>query len=241
MRPPILLVHGAFGQAANFEPWRGYFRAAGYPTTAISLPGHAPVDEEVLKRLTLADCLAAVGEAAAKLDRAPIVIGHSMGGLLAMMLAAEAECAALVTVAAPAPGRLPAQFGGFRYAIPHVGRILAGLPVKPSPAAIRSLVTHDLSPAESDEVIAQTGMESGLVLRKLAFCDTEVALSTIRCPVLCLSGDGDRVVPRSAGYRIAAETVAEHIVFPDHGHWLIAGSLVGTVAAPVREWLERHV
>jgi pimeloyl-ACP methyl ester carboxylesterase len=241
MRPPILLVHGAFGQAANFEPWRGYFRAAGYRATAISLPGHAPIDEALLKSLTLSDCLAAVGEVAAKFDRPPVVIGHSMGGLLAMMLAAEAECAALVTVAAPAPGRLPAQMRGFRYAIPHVGRILAGLPVTPSPQAIRSLVTHDLSPAESEEVIGQAGMESGLVLRKLAFCETEVALPSIRCPVLCLSGGGDRIVPRSAGYHIAAETVAEHIVFPGHGHWLIAGSLTGTVAGPVRDWLDRHV
>ena len=241
MRSPILLVHGAFGQAANFEPWLHYFRNAGYPSKAVSLPGHGPSDEAVLRRLTLADCLAAIGEVAAKFDRPPVVVGHSMGGLLAMMLAAEAECAGLVTIAAPAPHRLPAQYSGFRYAVPHIGRILAGLPVRPIPEAIRALVTHDLSPAESEDVIAQTGMESGRVLRQLAFADTEIALETIRCPVLCLSGGGDRVVPRTAGYRIAAATIAEHIVFPGHGHWLIAASLVGKVAAAVKDWLDRHV
>ena len=91
MRPPILLVHGAFGQAANFEPWRGYFRAAGYAASAISLPGHAPVDETVLRHLTLADCLAAVGEAAANFDRPPVVIPflafRAMVGMGLIMLA----------------------------------------------------------------------------------------------------------------------------------------------------------
>jgi pimeloyl-ACP methyl ester carboxylesterase len=119
-------------------------------------------------------------------------------------------------------------------------RILAGLPVPLNPVAMQLVATHDLSSAESDEIIAQSGMESGLVLRKLAFANTAVDYEAIRCPVLCLSGGADRIVPDYAARRIVAATMAEHIVFPGHGHWLIAGSLTGTVAASVKSWLERH-
>lgn len=241
MRPPLLLVHGAFGQAANFEPWLSYFKDEGYAGVAISLPGHAPRDAAALRRLTFAGCLAAIRDRAAKFDRPPVVVGHSLGGLLGLMFAAEGNCAGVVTVAAPAPGRLPMRANAFGYVVPQLWRLLAGLPVTPSPEAVRALVTHGLSPAEADEVVAQAGMESGRVLRRLAVCATGVSFDAIRCPVLCLSAGGDRVVPASAGYRIAAATNAEHIVFPEHGHWLIAGSLTGTVAAEVCDWLARRL
>lgn len=239
MRPPILFVHGAFGQAANFEPWLGYFREAGHSCSAISLPGRAPQDLDVLRRLTLADYVAAVRQAITKHAEPPVVVGHSMGGLIAMMAAMEMECAGLVLVAAPAPGRLPAQLSGFRFALPFLHRILTGLPVRPSPEAVRTLVTHDLSAAESDEIIAQTTMESGRVLRRLTFCATKVAFEKFRCPVLCLGAGADRVVPHSAVDRIASATGGERVVFPGHGHWLIADSLTGLVAATVKDWLHR--
>lgn len=240
MRPPLLFIHGAFGQAAHFEPWLDYFRQHGFRGKAISLPGHGPSDPAALKKLRLGDYLAAAGEAAQKFDEPPVVIGHSLGGLIALMLAAEGAVAGAVLVAAPAPGLPPVRPGGFRFAVPVVMRVLAGRPVPLDPAAMRRLATHDLSAAESDEIIAQSGMESGLVLRKLAFANTMVDYEAIRCPLLCLTGGADRIVPDYAARRIVAATMAEHIVFPGHGHWLIAGSLTGTVAAAVKGWLDRH-
>ena len=114
MRPPILFIHGAFGQAANFEPWADYFRAAGFHCTALSLPGHGPSDPQILARASLGDYLAAVAAAASALPAPPVIVGHSMGGFLALLHAAGSECAGLVLVAAPAPGRLPARVNGFR-------------------------------------------------------------------------------------------------------------------------------
>jgi pimeloyl-ACP methyl ester carboxylesterase len=240
MRPPLLFIHGAFGQAAHFEPWLDYFRQAGFRGKAISLPGHGPSDPVALTRLRLGDYLVAAGEAVRSLGTPPVVIGHSLGGLIALMLAAEGECAGAVLVAAPAPGLPPARPNAFRFTVPFVTRVLAGLPVPLNPAAMRLLATHDLSAAESDEIVAQSGMESGLVLRKVAFANTAVDYEAIRCPLLCLSGGADRIVPDYAARRIVAATKAEHITFPGHGHWLIAGSLTGIVAAAVKSWLERH-
>ena len=240
MRPSLLFIHGAFGQAAHFEPWLDYFRQAGFRGKAISLPGRGPSDAEALTTLRLADYLAAAGEAAQRFDQPPVVVGHSLGGLVALMLAAEGACVGAVLVAAPAPGLPPARPSAFRFAMPFVARVLAGLPVPLNPAAMRLLATHDLSSAESDEIIAQSGMESGLVLRKVAFANTAVDYEAIRCPVLCLSGGSDRIIPDYATRKIVAATMAEHVAFPGHGHWLIAGSLTGTVAASVKNWLDRH-
>jgi hypothetical protein len=56
---------------------------------------------------------------------------------------------------------------------------------------------------------------------------------------LCVNGGGDRMLARSVGGRLAAFYTADHIVFPGHGHSLVAGSLVGTVATTVRDWIDR--
>lgn len=240
MRPPLLFVHGAFSQAAHFEAWVGYFRESGYRATALSLPGHAPSDPEVLEHLTFGDCVGAVAAAVSDFEQPPVVVGQSMGGILAMSVAAQQQIAGLVVIAAPAPGGLPVRLGVLRHALSLVPRVLAGHPVRMSPEAVRALVTHDLSAAESDEIIAAGGMESGRVLRRLAIGGSGVKLSAIRCPVLCLSAGDDRLVPPSAASRIAAATGAELVVVDGHGHWLIAGSLTGIVAATVRDWLERH-
>lgn len=240
MRPPLLFVPGAFSQAAHFEPWLGYFRQSGYRATALSLPGHAPSDPGVLERLTLADCVDAVAAAVTALEPPPVVVGQSLGGILAMRVAARQRIAGLVAIATPMPGGMPGRAGVLRHALPLVPRVLAGLPVRLPPEAVRALVTHDLSAAESDEIVAAATMESGRVLRRLVLGGSGVKLSEIRCPMLCLGAGDDRVIPLSAASRIARATGAELVVVAGHGHWLIAGSLTGMVAATVRDWLERH-
>jgi hypothetical protein len=58
--------------------------------------------------------------------------------------------------------------------------------------------------------------------------------------VLCVSGGADRLLRRSVGADLAAFYNAEHMIFPDHGHSLVAASMVGTVAAGVRGWIDRQ-
>ncbi len=240
MRPELLLIHGAFSQAAHFEPWVDYFRAVGYRASAISLPGRVPFDTDALRRLTFADYSEAVAEAVRRFDRPPVVVGHSMGALFAMNVATRERVAGVVTIAAPMPGRLPARLGALPYVFPHIPQIIAGRAVMPTPEAVRALVTHHLSTAEADEIISAGGFESGRVLRRLLFSGLAVSPKAIRCPVLCIGAGGDRVVPPAAAGQIAEATNGELVVFPGHGHWLIAGSLVSTVAATVAEWLERN-
>ena len=110
-KPPIVLIHGACSQPAHFEAWRTFFTAAGYDCAVPALPGHAPSDMAVLRRQGFADYLDAMRAAVTGLGRKPIVIGHSMGALIARMLAAEGLCEAIVLVAPLPGGRIPAPLG----------------------------------------------------------------------------------------------------------------------------------
>lgn len=81
-RTPILFVHGAYcGAWIWAEKYMPYFAEKGFPNTAVSLRGHGGSEGD-LTWATLNDYIDDVEAAAAQLDEPPIIIGHSMGGLI---------------------------------------------------------------------------------------------------------------------------------------------------------------
>lgn len=240
-RPPILFVHGTFSRSALFAPWVRYFEAAGFECHAPSLPGREPSDPDALRRLGMGDLLDALLALREAMPAPPIVIGHSMGGLLGQQLAATSPCAALVCVASAPPGVLWAQ----PRALPHLARllpaILAGRPLLPSERTLRAVVFNDLSEGEQRDLIPELVPDSGRAFRSLILGLSRVARDDVRCPVLCVSGGADRNVSGRISRSIAARYDAEHHVFPGRGHWLIAESAVADIAPMVLGWLRRAV
>jgi pimeloyl-ACP methyl ester carboxylesterase len=193
-----------------------------------------------LARLSLADYLASLGRVRAVQRMPPILIGHSMGGLLAQQLAASGPCAALVCLASAPPGVLPARFAALPYLVPLLPRILAGLTIHPSPATFRFLALHDLPGTEQDELVATLGAESGRAYRSMILGTARVQASAVRCPVLCVSGGRDRIIAPHVASAIAARYGAAHHVLESRGHWLLAKAGLEQVAKPVVEWLRRE-
>ena len=88
--PPLLALHGWLDNAASFVPMAPFL--AGYDLVALDLPGHGqsfhyPVDAEYSLFSTLLDVLAAAD--ALGWTRFTL-LGHSMGGAIASLLAAAA-------------------------------------------------------------------------------------------------------------------------------------------------------
>lgn len=237
--PPILLVHGTFSHGALFAPWVRYFEAAGFTCHAPSLPGRDPSDRKALRRIGMPDYLDALLAVRQRMPAPPIVIGHSMGGLLAQQLVAASRCAALVCLASVPPGVLWAQ----ARALPHLARllprILAGRPVLPSESTLRAVVFHDLPEGEQRELVARLVPDSGRAFRSLILGLNRIRRRDVGCPVLCVSGREDRNVSDRISRSIAARYDAEHHVFPGKGHWLTAQSAVDEVAGTVLSWLQR--
>ncbi|KAG2500407.1 hypothetical protein HYH03_001978 [Edaphochlamys debaryana] len=128
-RPPLLFVHGSYHAAwcwqENFLP---YFSARGYDAYAVSMRAQggsdpAPPGTAVAGTLdTLAADVASVVTAvqAESGGRAPVVVGHSFGGLIVQkyVLASAAPGAP----ASLSPGSFPPLPGvGFVCSVPHTG------------------------------------------------------------------------------------------------------------------------
>lgn len=99
--PAALLIHGFPGTPAELRPLAESLRKAGWTTQGMLLPGFGPQIESLFTRTRRA-WTDAVAEAAAGLrrDHSPLVlIGHSMGGALALTEATRAPVDGLVLLA----------------------------------------------------------------------------------------------------------------------------------------------
>jgi pimeloyl-ACP methyl ester carboxylesterase len=100
-RPPVLMTHGAFCGGWAFEGFAAPFAAAGHAVAAPDLPGHAP--GETVAGLSMSDYAKALAARADALPEPPILVGHSMGGLVSLMAAMRVRTAGVVLLAPSAP------------------------------------------------------------------------------------------------------------------------------------------
>jgi pimeloyl-ACP methyl ester carboxylesterase len=237
-KPPLLFIHGAFTRAARWRSWLDWFGQAGFTCFAPSLPAHDPPDLSALGRLTFEDYVEAMVAAHAALPAPPVIIGSSMGGLIAQHVAARTRNAGLVLVSSAAPWRGGGKMAAVPYAIAYFLPVLFGRPMRGNKAAARKLVLHDLSPEEQAEFLAIFADESGNAYRTMVTGGAPVAEGAVKCPVLCLSARDDRLFRPEVAERLAAFYRAEHLVFPG-GHTLAAASIRGAIGSAIVDWIDR--
>lgn len=120
---PLLFVHGAWHAAWCWDVhFLDYFAQHGFAAHAVSLRGHGNSEGRSKLRWTrIADYVEDVAAAASQLPSSPVVIGHSMGGLVVQKYLENAHAPAAVLLASVPPagvlattlriaGRHPAAF-----------------------------------------------------------------------------------------------------------------------------------
>lgn len=101
--PLLLFVHGAWHGAWCWKPLMDYLAEKGFTSYALDLPGHGTRKSENVVGLGIMDYVAEVESAIGELAPAkPILIGHSMGGLIVQKFLEKNEALASVMIA-PCP------------------------------------------------------------------------------------------------------------------------------------------
>ncbi len=120
---PVVFVHGLWLLPSSWDRWVTFFEEAGYVAVT---PGWPDDPETVAEAREHPEVFAGKGigqiadyEAAIirRLDRKPVIIGHSFGGLLTMILAGRGLASASVAISpAPFRGVLPLPLPALRTA-----------------------------------------------------------------------------------------------------------------------------
>lgn len=255
----MITIHGAFCAGWAFEHWHPRLAAMGFDCHGPDLPFHdqAP-DEAADPRLATASLLdyAAWLEiyiAGLELDRPPILIGHSMGGLIAQILASRGLARALILLAPSAPwGVLPTTEHEFYSAL---GLACAGqgawwsLPLIPSYAFAAELALDRLPAQQRRKIFSRFVPESGQATFEILHWALDfnrasrVHPGDVTVPVLAIAGEQDRVTPAQTVRQIARRYrgVADFLALDGYSHWLHGEPGWENIMGVAMEWLNRRL
>ncbi|MDR3513965.1 MAG: alpha/beta hydrolase [Caulobacteraceae bacterium] len=242
-RPTTIMVHGAFCGGWAFDAFRAPFEAAGHAVLAPSLKGHAP--GQPVAGLSMADYAEDVARLIRAQEAPPVLIGHSLGGLVAQMAAARAPVRALVLLAPSAPWGVAG--GSLEEAISAVSLYALGpfwmQAIDPDYASARHYSLDRMDKAARKAVFDRMTPESGRALWETLnwwldpFLTTQVAPGRVRAPVLALVGDRDLIHPPATVRQTADRLGGETRVLPGMSHWLLSEPGWETVARGCLDWL----
>src|SRR5215831_811256 len=207
-RPRVILVHGAANSARVWAFWQEELVRRGWSSHAIDLRGHGASAPAELGTTRMADYADVVALARA-LREPPVLLGWSMGGLVALMAAAACRAAACVGLAPSAPARtldsrVPLRAGTFG---PEEYGIVDRDPERQPAMA-------DLDREERMVALESLGLESRLARdeRKAG-----VVIGSAPCPILIVTGTADTLWPRQRYDDLTF--AADHLEIVDASHW----------------------
>jgi pimeloyl-ACP methyl ester carboxylesterase len=258
----VILVHGLWTTAAIWDDWVARFVDRGMQVIVPSWPGLGGSVEDLradpapVTRLTIPAVIEHVAKVVCALDRAPIIMGHCYGGLVAQVLLDRGLCAAGVGIASVPPEgvhRVPLrQLRAELPALEHVRtrhravaltarqfhRSMApALDEAASDAEWRRL--HVPAPGSFVWHALFDSLAPGHHSTWIDWCNIE------RAPLLLLGGDDDRLVPPAVlesnvrHYRNPAVLTDSH-PFPGRSHLLPCEPGWEEVADRALEWSLDH-
>ena len=247
---PVVFVHGAFCGGWAFDAFREPFESAGFETHAPNLPHHERgADLEALAQTGLRDYAASVAHYVKGLRASPVLVGHSLGGLVVQLAAMHAPVAGLVLLAPSAPWGVPPTT--LDEHSNHFGLSLLGdywrRPVPPDYRVARATTLDRLSREDARHAFARFVPESGRAIRETVqwWMDHSTAgqapVYRISAPVLAIAGGRDRVNASSTVQRIVARFPngqAHFHEFAEMSHWLVGEPEAPDVAALALQWFE---
>ncbi|HYZ68773.1 MAG TPA: alpha/beta hydrolase [Mycobacterium sp.] len=246
----VVLVHGSWSRGEQWTRARAAFEGRGYVVHSPTLRHHElPIEQGATKvaLLSLRDYTDDLVALVASLDSPPLLVGHSLGGLLVQLIAARTEHVGLVAACPSSVG--PSGLNTTTAAL-SIGHALRPRPwSKPVYPPSWERFRRGVAPAQTEEVAREVfaGLvcESGRALffelaapwldrAKAATVD----FAAVTTPVLVIAGECDRIVPpRRARQTATRYQKATYVEIPRSDHLVFSGNALAVTMRHIGDWI----
>jgi len=242
---PLLCVHGAYASARQWDPFfLPFFAANGYPAYALSVRGHGgSAGRERVKEARLKDYVDDVLAVMDRLPAPPVLIGHSLGGMIVQkILTRRALPGAVLMCSAPPHGlmgsTLAAMFGNPVMFRQTAAMHRLGPDVATVDSARRALFLADTPDEWIRTVLPPAEPESDGVMQDAIWRDLPPSRGRRDVPVLVLGAGKDACITRTAVTETARAFGVHAEFFEDLPHALMLVPEWEQVATRILGWLE---
>jgi len=253
MNEIVVMIHGMWSGSWVWDNYKAFFEDQGYLCVTPTLryherqPNMGP--DHRLGKVGLLDYADDLEKLSRRFDSPPILIGHSLGGLLAQILASRGLAKAVILLSPASPHGIM----GLRASV--VKSFWSFLtkwefwkkPMRQTFEEASYSMLALLPPQDRQRVFKKLVHESGRVGFEIGFWyldfkqAAKVDESKITCPVLIMVGAKDKITPVSVTRHIANKykSVATYKEFEKHAHWIVGESGWETVAMDASTWLDK--
>jgi pimeloyl-ACP methyl ester carboxylesterase len=253
----VVLIHGLWMTPLSFEYWANHYTERGYRVYAPSWPG---MEHDVRALRRAPESYADIGfkqivdhyeKLVIDLEHAPILIGHSFGGLVVQALLDRGlGCCGVAIASAPIKGIWTLPYSTMRVVTPQLIDPRNNHRCVPlTPAQFHYAFMHDASREDSFHIYqryAVPGPDHVLFQAELAnfnpFAETAVnVMRNNRAPLLMIAGASDHLTPPAIvkanvkRYKHSS-AVTEYKEFPDRTHFIIGQRGWEEVADHALDW-----
>ncbi len=248
----IIFVHGMFQNPRSWEKWISFFAARGYDCIAPAWPLHDGDPAQLranppagLGALTLEQVTASIEGQVLQLDN-PIMIGHSVGGLITQIMLNRGHLAAGVAISSVAPNAmLDFDWGFFKNAVTITNPLKGNEIFEMDAATFHSAFANTLSEQQAAAEFGRTAThDSRNVLRGCMGPDGRIDLEKAHRPLLLIGGEKDEIIPAHLNQKNAEAyedkcSVTQFREFSNRSHYMCGEPGWEDVASTAATWLEQ--
>lgn len=245
----VLAVHGMFGGKWYFEKCGNYLSQMGINVYALDLRGHNGsfcLDFGATSILDYVQDVRKIVDDIIGLERIkPILLGHSMGGLIVQKFAEtfpRLVQGLILLASAPPKGISAFSFSVLGMIVRNTMNILFNLPISPKRKDCFNLVLNNFPEDDSEADFAARKFistpESGKAARELAFSLIPVDEKKINCPTLIVAGSKDKICPLSMQLKIREKYCFADYLQVENGHMMMLEPGWKEVISRIYTWID---
>lgn len=242
---PLLFVHGAYTGAwcweEHFLPW---FAERGWIAYALSLSGHGKsLHHDHLDSLSIDDYVADLTEVVSRLPAAPVLVGHSMGGMVVQKYLERAKAPAVVLMSSVPPQGLMGSALGLMFKKPHLltdlNRIMNGGEVQ-ADGLREALFYKDIDEETLLRYYRLSQPESHRAVWDMTLFNLPQPSLMHSVPMLILGAVHDQLIPADQVHMTATTYGRRAEIFDDIGHAMMLEEGWEVIATRIAAWLEEQ-